>query len=337
VKQYRGAIHIHTTYSDGSGTPEEIIALAKQARLDFIVITDHDTLEPLHDGWQGYHDGVLVIVGVEISPQNRAHILAFGADDVKNYNHLTEAECLERISAQGGTAFVAHPEGAYRRNLGIDLERWRLWMHSGFSGIEVWSFMHDWIKGFRWFRLFDYHGRPLAKIAGPEPHLVALWDQLNIRRRVSGIAALDAHAKQLLWMKFFPYEFLFNTTLTYVECAPLAGDADADIKTILDALVGARCFMAFEPYASARGFQFTGRGDGFLAGMGDRVSGAKVDSLVVEAPELCNIRLVRNGKIVDEVTTDHLEYGDPEPGAWRAEAWLEGFPWIFSNHITLLD
>lgn len=336
MKQYRGAIHIHTTYSDGSGSLEEIIALAKEAGMDFIVITDHDTLRPLYDGWQGYHDGVLVIVGVEVSPKDGAHILAFGASDAQNYKYLTEAECLEVINAQGALAFLAHPEGAYRRNLGIDLERWRLWMHSGFSGIEVWSFMHDWIKGFRWHKLFDYHKRPLAKIAGPEPHLVTIWDQLNARRRVAGIAALDAHAKKLLWMKFFPYEFLFKTTLTYVECAPLSGDADSDVKAVVGALAGARCFMAYEPDASAKGFRFTAHGSGADANMGDRVRSRGIGSLVVEAPDLCNIRLIRDGKVVEETTTDNLELADPGPGAWRAEAWLEGFPWIFSNHIVLL-
>ncbi|NIM98049.1 MAG: hypothetical protein GTO24_08230, partial [candidate division Zixibacteria bacterium] len=56
---YRGAIHIHSTYSDGKGTIEEIAASARQVGLDFVITPDHDTLAPLTDGKEGWHDGVL--------------------------------------------------------------------------------------------------------------------------------------------------------------------------------------------------------------------------------------------------------------------------------------
>ena len=35
--------HIHTTYSDGGKTPEEIIKLCKKNDIGFISITDHNT------------------------------------------------------------------------------------------------------------------------------------------------------------------------------------------------------------------------------------------------------------------------------------------------------
>ena len=47
----RGAFHIHTRRSDGSGTPDEIAAAAARAGLKFIILTDHDTgaSEPTRD------------------------------------------------------------------------------------------------------------------------------------------------------------------------------------------------------------------------------------------------------------------------------------------------
>src|SRR5262249_50078884 len=38
-----GVIHVHTTLSDGSGSPSDVIAAAQAAGLGFVVITDHNT------------------------------------------------------------------------------------------------------------------------------------------------------------------------------------------------------------------------------------------------------------------------------------------------------
>src|SRR5262249_12919939 len=70
-----GAVHIHTTYSDGLGTVPEVAAAAREAGLDFVVITDHETLQPIADGWEGYHAGCLVLFGAEFRV-HEGHILA---------------------------------------------------------------------------------------------------------------------------------------------------------------------------------------------------------------------------------------------------------------------
>jgi len=35
---------VHTTYSDGGGSPEEVAKAARVAGLDFVIITDHNNL-----------------------------------------------------------------------------------------------------------------------------------------------------------------------------------------------------------------------------------------------------------------------------------------------------
>src|SRR5678815_4038419 len=40
-----GVVHVHTTLSDGAATPDEVIAAARAAGLQFVVITDHNNLD----------------------------------------------------------------------------------------------------------------------------------------------------------------------------------------------------------------------------------------------------------------------------------------------------
>ena len=56
--EYLGNMHIHSTYSDGSLDIEAIAARASRAGLNFIIISDHYTLEGLYQNKEGYQQGV---------------------------------------------------------------------------------------------------------------------------------------------------------------------------------------------------------------------------------------------------------------------------------------
>jgi len=61
-------LHIHSTYSDGALSVEEIIKAAKEMGLKTISITDHDTVEQLPDcHFYGEKYGIRVIPGLELS------------------------------------------------------------------------------------------------------------------------------------------------------------------------------------------------------------------------------------------------------------------------------
>lgn len=61
-------LHIHTTASDGSFTPSEVVRYAKEKGLGAIAITDHDSTEGNEEAMEeGTQQGVEVIPGVEIS------------------------------------------------------------------------------------------------------------------------------------------------------------------------------------------------------------------------------------------------------------------------------
>ena len=42
-------LHVHSTYSDGTNTPSELIAIASSKNLSAIALTDHDTLDGIPD------------------------------------------------------------------------------------------------------------------------------------------------------------------------------------------------------------------------------------------------------------------------------------------------
>jgi predicted metal-dependent phosphoesterase TrpH len=82
-------LHVHTTSSDGSLSPEEAIKLAKSKNLSAVSITDHDTIEgyrlakPIADEL-----GVELIPGVEVTTtfhEKEAHILAYFFETDTNY------------------------------------------------------------------------------------------------------------------------------------------------------------------------------------------------------------------------------------------------------------
>ena len=77
-------LHTHSTASDGSMAPKEVVHLAKERGLKAIALTDHDTIDGLAEAVAaGKECGVEVIPGVEISarhPGGSMHILGLFLD-----------------------------------------------------------------------------------------------------------------------------------------------------------------------------------------------------------------------------------------------------------------
>ena len=79
-------LHIQTTASDGTDSPEAVVALAAGKGFSIIAITDHDTMCGVPEAVAaGEKYGVRVIGGVEISAggQTEVHVLGYGVRDVE--------------------------------------------------------------------------------------------------------------------------------------------------------------------------------------------------------------------------------------------------------------
>lgn len=97
-------LHMHSKYSDGQHTPEELILKVKDAGIDVISITDHDTVDGIFEAIEiGKISGVEVIPGLEISSDIRdreVHILAYFFDpankELGEYLKFFRAERIKR-------------------------------------------------------------------------------------------------------------------------------------------------------------------------------------------------------------------------------------------------
>ena len=81
-----GDLHTHTIFSDGSYSPEELVAAAKKIGLHYLGITDHDTVDGVRHLYEnGLYPGrgVDIIPGVELSanhPTRDIHIVGYKID-----------------------------------------------------------------------------------------------------------------------------------------------------------------------------------------------------------------------------------------------------------------
>ncbi len=336
-----GVAHIHTTHSDGGGTIADVASAAAAAALDFVIVTDHNSLagKPL----EGYGEaGVLTIVGTEIA-NHEGHLLAFGLP-APTYRFSGDGlDTLRDLDDLGSLTFAAHPESP-REDL-----RWTGWRLPGDWGIEILNGDSQW-RAAGWTSLLgaalryplnsDYSLLRLMR----RPAALSRWDDLLARRRVPAIAGADAHGtlRGSPWsIRPWPsYEAVFRIAQNYVLLErPLTGNAPADTAAILAALGRGRVYIGVGALAPADRFFFLAERDGGRWTMGDTL--ASGDPVRLQAggalPTGARITLYRNGVAV--TTADGpLAARVTEPGVYRVEVHVPGWdmPWIVSNPIYVL-
>jgi len=134
---YRGDMHLHTVHSDGARLPEEVAAGARQAGLDFIISTEHNT-SSAHAIW-GRHAtrDLLILNGEEITTRN-GHFLALGLprSEWVDWRYRSDDDALSwflsQIHRDHALAVAAHP---YCPFVGCS---WKFGYHD-FDAIEVWN------------------------------------------------------------------------------------------------------------------------------------------------------------------------------------------------------
>lgn len=346
VIEVSGAVHVHTDLSDGGASLADVAAAAAEAAVDFVLVADHDTMAPASEyGWRA---GVFMWRGLEWSPlRGRQHFLAAGIPEAPPMG-MSAPEALDWVHRNGGWCAPAHPASkagltGWKRD--DTLAAWPFW-EARFEALEVWSYLHAWAADVRPWRLFSAVRRRAEFILEPSPALLARWDRLAATRRITGIGALDNHARRFpLIGAVFPHEQVLGALTTHLllpagfsgaaEAPACAGAAAGRDETLLNAaLMAGAAFIARDELAAARGTRLWLRAGDDILGMGAAASQHADAVVVFEVPQPAALRILRDSCCVAASRrTARLEAHAGQPGAYRAEARLDGKLWILTNHI----
>jgi len=81
MSEFRADLHCHTTCSDGTVKPDDMILLAKKTGLSGLSITDHDTIEAYDSLLElAKKEDLMLLPGIEISTMHKetsVHVLAY--------------------------------------------------------------------------------------------------------------------------------------------------------------------------------------------------------------------------------------------------------------------
>jgi hypothetical protein len=343
-----GVLHVHSTYSDGTGTVAEIAAAARSNGLDFLLLTDHDTLAAKDHDEEGWHDGVLVLVGEEVSPHRENHYLAFGLEWPIDHAGLSAQQIVNRVDEAGGFGFLSHPfsKGSERfRRFGRGMP-WRDLHCNGYTGLELWSFVTDSVERVDGIpELLRFIAAPGRFIDHPPRRNLELWDEICRQRRCVALGGIDAHqvgirVRDRVPLRLMAYKRSFRHLRTHLLVeAPLNGDLDHDRGTVFAALRAGHAYIAVDSLAPARGFRLWAEAsEGRRAEMGDEADAGEW-VLRVETPRPAHLKLLCDGEVVADVAGDSLEHWTDEAGVYRVEAYLHAHgrerTWVLSNPIYL--
>ncbi|MBN1487306.1 MAG: CehA/McbA family metallohydrolase [Anaerolineae bacterium] len=349
-REYAGNLHMHSVYSDGAGTYHEIALAAREAGLDFIVITDHN-VHP--EGLEGYYGKTLVLTGEEIHNVRRTpqanHLLVYNTErELTPYAFGSPQTLIDKVKEGGGFCYIAHPVER-SSPLGPDYAAipWVDWPVEGIRGLEIWNYMSE-FKGLLWSYLpaLVYSFLPSTGIKGPYKATLRLWDELLAKGyRLSALGNADAHSGTYKLGPFkrtlFPYSYLFRCVNTHVLTqAPLTGDVEADKVILYEALMNGRTWVAYDLPHTTRGFRFFIRSGSAKATMGEELKRLGALTVEIELPARGEIRLLRDGKVIKREHGMQLEYTSVEPGVYRVEVYRNfrgrRIGWIFTSPLYVI-
>ncbi len=353
-----GVVHVHTNRSDGLSSPDEIATMAARAGLQFVVFTDHGDGTRRPDA-PAYRSGVLCVDAVEISTSG-GHVVALGLPETP-YPYAGETrEVLEDVHRLGGFGIAAHPDSPKSDLL------WRDW-GLPVDGIELINLDTAWRKhlpdaGWRptvhlLAALGTYLVRPaetIASLLGDDGSLLTEWHDFAKRRRASIFAGVDAHARlelrdsapgdNRLSLALPGYEAVFRTLTMHVRPErPLAGEAEADARLLLDALERGASFAVVDAIFGPPTFEFSAMVGGTTVQPGDRTKATGPASLTVRtnAPPTFTTTIWRDGEVLaSQATQPDVTIDAPAgPAAYQVAIRATDRPaapiWLISNPIYL--
>ena len=168
-------LHLHTTASDGTASPTEVLAwIAEETDLSVVAICDHNTNEgALEAAGVAHRYAVEVIVGQEIESSD-GHILGLWTPKIVTPGMPAQAT-VDAVHAQGGLAIAAHPYAPrWWARVGLCRGETETYDSVDYDGIEVAnSTPLLFFANFRARRYWRANASRLAATGGSDAHILS--------------------------------------------------------------------------------------------------------------------------------------------------------------------
>jgi hypothetical protein len=353
---YHGVTNVRTSLSSGSSEPSRVVADAKRAGLDFLIITDTNQTEKA-ETLEGYHGNMLVLVESEYSYLDMRLLHYAGVKDSAPTDpnaarlYFTDLMSQNNVQSRDNIVVAAFPfnngptrTGDFPTGLdGVEILNpksisQRAWMSSKLN--VLWSLVcYPFNPNLAFLRLFQ---EPTDEIA--------LWDKLLQNRKIFGYSGADASARAIPFasylMKFPSYQMSFAITSNHVLTeTELNGDSQKDRQKILHALKNGQFYFSLDLLGDPRGFNAYVEDRDKIHPMGSTIKFNKrlrlVSKLPVEPTEFYEIVVFKNGERDLTANQPEINYEIKGPGVYRVAVRVSTFlpppdgkkwiTWIYTN------
>ena len=346
-------LHIHSHYSDGTGSFKAIAEEALLAGVDVIILTDHNVLvKEVEQVYEKNGKRLLFLTGEEVHNQGRfpqkSHLLVIGSDTEMAQYAAEPQVLINQVHHHGGLSFLAHPFENDLPQFNETAITWEDWDVTGYTGLEIWNGFSELKTVARSMKQVIFYGFfPELIPHQPEPMALARWDQLLAAdQRVVAVAGSDAHAIDFHFGPFhkviFPYRYHFTSINNHLLLPePLSGNLEQDSQAVYQALGKGSNFICLDSAGDSTGFAFSIENDETCVTMGEQITLNPDATVRISLPAKADIRLIHNGALLqEEQETTHLVKTIDKPGAYRVEAYRnylnKNRGWIFSNPIYVV-
>ncbi|MCK9221920.1 MAG: hypothetical protein M0Q40_04745 [Limnochordia bacterium] len=207
-KPFKGDLHMHSCYSDGSESPGYVAAACRRVGLDFMAVTDHHRYAPSIEAQECFADvdiDLRIFRGEEVhAPHNPVHIVNFGGsfsinelfatDEFKEevaqlqktltdlpqgvdpYQYAASVWCFNKIRQAGGLGIFCHPYWFWQNHLTPPgaLTTY-LFEQQPFDAYEVIGGFHRWEQASNTLQVARYHeerakGRQIPIVGSTDAH-----------------------------------------------------------------------------------------------------------------------------------------------------------------------
>ena len=324
-----GVFHCHAESShDGRTTLEEIVRIAAQRELDFVVLTDHNS----QLAGPREMNGVIVLSYAEVST-DFGHVVQLGALGVPSSKEREKPSVLSDIRERGGVPILSHPfdasipwEGPLAEAGGVEIANISATARRRATEAFIGLFPSLFVYGF-------HRDMALAQLYDPDVQALALWDDRPDPRFI-GLCAVDSHGRMDLQANLSVWE-------TVLEDA-LPEETGARAAAILEALRAGRFHCRSGLFGRPSLTMFARTIDGLVHEPGSSIEADAVEEIVLQGPTPIaggpapTLVLMRDGEEVMRESASSLVIPRPSPGTYRAEIRLSvPHPFIGSHEATV--